>query len=226
MTRMPGVVGALQGHATMKASTLGSAVLFFATCSWSAGAAAQSATQQTSADGAADAFGGARQIAVSSDVALTIARATTNGVPGGTTTIDLAPALDYFALKNVSVGGFIGFKYATTGDNDANRFSMGPRVGYNLNLSDLVSLWPKIGFSYARTSTTTSAIVPDAGQTSTTTVQRTTTGSAVALNLFAPLLFHPAVHFFAGIGPFLDTDLSGDNRTTVWGAKMTLGGWL
>jgi hypothetical protein len=107
-----------------------------------------------------------------------------------------------------------------------NRFSIGPRLGYNLGLSDFVSIWPKIGISYARTSTTTSTLVPDAGQTSTTTVKRTTTGSGVALNLFAPLLFHPAEHFFAGLGPFLDTDLSGDNRTTVWGLKLTIGGWL
>jgi hypothetical protein len=33
-------------------------------------------------------------------------------------------------------------------------------------------------------------------------------------------------HFFAGFGPFLDTDLSGDARATAFGGKLTLGGWL
>lgn len=210
----------------MKVSTSRSAAIFAVTCAWSFNAGAQSATQQTPFRGAADVFGAPRQIAISSDVALTISRATTSGVPGGTTTVDLAPALDYFPIRNFSIGGFLGLKYSTTGDNDSNRFSIGPRLGYNLGLSDFVSIWPKIGISYARTSTTTSTLVPDAGQTSTTTVKQTTTGSGVALNLFAPLLFHPAEHFFAGLGPFLDTDLSGDNRTTVWGLKLTIGGWL
>jgi hypothetical protein len=39
-------------------------------------------------------------------------------------------------------------------------------------------------------------------------------------------MFHPVQHFFAGFGPFLDTDLSGDARATVFGGKLTLGGWL
>jgi hypothetical protein len=149
----------------MKVSTSRSIALFAVTCAWSFNAGAQSATQQTPFRGAADVFGAPRQIAISSDVALTISRATTSGVPGGTTTVDLAPALDF------SIGGFLGLKYSTTGDNDSNRFSIGPRLGYNLGLSDFVSIWPKIGISYARTSTTTSTLVPDAGQTSTTTVK-------------------------------------------------------
>jgi hypothetical protein len=39
-------------------------------------------------------------------------------------------------------------------------------------------------------------------------------------------MLHPAPHFFAGFGPFLDVDLSGDNRATTWGARLTLGGWI
>jgi hypothetical protein len=35
-----------------------------------------------------------------------------------------------------------------------------------------------------------------------------------------------APHFFAGFGPFLDADLTGDNKATVIGGKLTLGGWL
>lgn len=48
----------------------------------------------------------------------------------------------------------------------------------------------------------------------------------LALNAFVPILFHPVTYFFVGFGPFLDTDLSGDPRTTVWGGKLTLGGWI
>jgi hypothetical protein len=37
----------------------------------------------------------------------------------------------------------------------------------------------------------------------------TTNANAFSLNLFAPIVIHPTQHFFAGFGPFLDTDLSG-----------------
>lgn len=177
---------------------------------------AQSVTQNTRAVGPAEMFGGARQWAFSSDAALTIQRRAISGTEGGTTAIQLSPSADYFVIDNLSIGGFIGFDYVHTGDDDSTRFSIGPRVGYNLALSDLVSIWPKGGFSYAYTSTSS-----DSGTGSTSS-----SNSAFALNLFAPVVFHPVPHFFAGFGPFLDTDLSGDNRATTFGGKLTLGGWL
>jgi hypothetical protein len=149
-----------------------------------------------------------------------VQRATTSGVSGGTTSLQLAPAVDYFVLNNFSIGGFVAVNYVTSGDNHSTRFSIGPRVGYNFALSDLVSIWPKVGFSYASTSATEGRTVGD------TIVSTTISGSALALNAFVPIMFHPVKHFFVGFGPFLDADLSGDPRTTVWGGKLTLGGWI
>lgn len=193
---------------------------------WPASSSAQSATEKTPVVGAAEVFGKKGQVVVSSDVALTVARSTTSGVSGGTTTVDLQPAIDFFALSNLSLGGFVGFGYTTAGDNHATRLAVGPRIGYNLGLSDLVSLWPKVGFSYAHTSTTASTPTSALPTGTVTTTETTTTSNALRLNLFAPIVFHPAVHFFAGLGPFLDTDLSGDAKTTVWGVRVALGGWL
>lgn len=39
-------------------------------------------------------------------------------------------------------------EYQTAGRNSNTRFGIGPRVGYNLALTDMVGVWPKIGFSY------------------------------------------------------------------------------
>lgn len=178
-------------------------------------ASAQSATEDTGS-GPSHRFGRESQLAISSDAALSIEHTS----PGDVTTITLAPAADYFVMENFSVGGFIGFRYRTAGDVTSNQFSIGPRVGYNLTLSDLVSVWPKIGFSYAHSSTTTELGEGD------TTVETTTDNDGLALNLFVPIVFHPATHFFAGFGPFLDTDLSGDDKVTTFGLKLTLGGWL
>jgi hypothetical protein len=181
---------------------------------------AQSVTENTRATGPAEVFGVARQIAISSDASLTIQRRSISGADGGTTAIQLAPAADYFVINNLSVGGFIGFDYVNSGSSDSSRFSIGPRVGYNLPFSDLVSIWPKAGFSFAHTSNSSET------GTGSTTVTTTTSNSAFALNLYVPVMFHPVQHFFAGFGPFLDTDLSGDAKATAFGGKLTLGGWL
>lgn len=181
-----------------------------------------SATEKTTANGPAERFGRQGQIALSSDAALTIQSSSTSGVPGSTMTVSLHPAADYFVMQSISLGGFIGFDYAKTGDNHSSRVGIGPRIGYDLSLSDLVSVWPKVGFSYSSTSTTISLPTGQPG----VTAGATSSSSASSLNLFVPLMFHPAPHFFAGFGPFLDTDLGGDLKTTVYGVKLTVGGYL
>jgi hypothetical protein len=175
---------------------------------------AQSATEDTGR-GPSHTFGHKGQLAISSDAALSI----THYSPGDTTTITLAPAVDYFIIDSLSIGGFIGLDYATSGDASTTRFSIGPRVGYNITLSDLISIWPKVGFSFATTSSDQS------GPTDNVTIT-TSDNSGIALNLFVPFMIHPAEHFFAGLGPFLDTDLSGDDKVTAFGLRLTIGGWL
>jgi hypothetical protein len=165
--------------------------------------------------GPAHNFSNEGNIAISSDAALSIAHRT-----GDVTTITLAPALDYFVIPNLSIGGFISFDYTKSGDADATRFGIGPRVGYNIVVGDLISVWPKAGFAFTHSSASVSR------ETGNTTVDVTTSGNALALNLFVPIMFHPVQHFFAGFGPFLDADLSGDNKITVFGLKLTLGGWV
>ena len=58
------------------------------------------------------------------------------------------------------------------------------------------------------------------------TFSETVSGSHVALNIFAPVMFHPVQHFFIGFGPALGTDLSGDAKVTTIAGRLTLGGWL
>jgi hypothetical protein len=191
------------------------------TLAFGASVQAQTAADQTAQGGPSQRFGEAGQLAVSSDAALVIDHTSIEGLSGGTTSVELAPAADYFPLRGVSFGGFVAFKYTKAGSEHATRFSVGPRVGYNWTLSDLLSLWPKAGFSYATTSGTIALPVSD-----TSNVGRASSGGSIALNFFVPLMFHPATHFFAGFGPFLDVDFAGDAKATVIGGKLTLGGWL
>jgi len=161
-------------------------------------------------------FGDSGQMALSSDVALLIQRSSQD-----TTTIQFAPAADYFVAHNFSIGGVILVDYTQSNESDSTRFGIGPRVGYNLAITDMLGVWPKLGFSYSHTSTSTDVDTDD-----DQVLTRSASGDHFTLNLFAPVMFHPVPHFFVGFGPFLDTDLSGDNKTTTFGGRLALGGWF
>ena len=166
-------------------------------------------------------FGDKSQLTISSDAGLEIATTSVSGIDGSATKITLRPALDYFVLNNFSVGGFLGLDYTKTAGSHATTFGIGPRVGYNLAFSDKFSVWPKLGFSYSNTD-----VSDDVVTTGDTTTSTGASGSHLALNVFIPVMFHPVQHFFLGFGPALDTDLSGDARTTTIAGRLTIGGWL
>jgi hypothetical protein len=184
----------------------------------------QSLTTTTTASGPAERFGHGGQFAISSDNALTISNTTVNGVPGSTTTVQLEPAVDFFLIDNLSIGGFVEFMYVSTQGGHASTFGIGPRVGYNFTLSDLISVWPKAGLSIDTTNSTGNSVANGGAALETTSASTNTTN--LALNLYVPLMFHPAPHFFAGFGPFLDADLTNSARVVTWGGEVTLGGWV
>lgn len=161
-------------------------------------------------------FGDQGVWAFSTDTALSIQRETRSNADGAVTTLKIAPASDFFVIDNLSVGGIMGIEYTKAGSGRSTRFTLGPRVGYDFELSDMLSVWPKLGFSFSHGKLKNETPIGDV----------TYKSNAIALNLFVPVMIHPAPHFFAGFGPFLDTDLNGDSRTTVWGLKLTLGGWI
>jgi hypothetical protein len=195
---------------------LGFLALALGSLVFTAGPAAAQSGPTLSEQAQDNGFGRKSVWAFSSDSALTIQHSSQD-----VTTIQLAPSVDYFVLDNFSVGGFVSFAYSSSGAGDGTRIGIGPRVGYNFKLSDTLSVWPKAGFAYAYSSSTVSQRIDD-----DTTREVSTSGSALAMNLFVPVMIHPAPHFFGGFGPFLDVDLSGDERVTVFGAKLTLGGWI
>lgn len=170
--------------------------------------------------GEARRFGQQGQWTFSTDAAFSFERRTQSNTDA-VTTLSLLPAADYFVIGNLSVGGMIGVQHQRQGDNKSTAFLLGPRVGYNIGFNRWLSLWPRVGFSYSRTKSEASA-----GSVGSSDLRIETTNNAMALNLFAPFLLHPAQHFFAGLGPFLDTDLNGDNRATTWGVRLTIGGWI
>lgn len=168
-------------------------------------------------------FGLKGQKAVSSDAGLSISNISVSGADGSATTLVLRPAIDWFISDSLSLGGFVGVEYATAPGGSSSSVSIGPRVGYNLPLATRVSVWPKAGVAIARTSQN------DEGATLPNGVvlgEEDDSNTSLQLNLFVPVMFHPVQHFFLGLGPALDQDLSGDSRATTLAVRLTLGGWI
>jgi hypothetical protein len=172
----------------------------------------------TAATAHAESLGEKGQIAVSGDFELAI---TSDSVEDGdsTTNITLAPALDFFLARNLSVGGQV--VYAQNGDDlgDVQTFGAAARVGYVIGLGK-ISIWPRGGLSFARSSFDTPG--------DDLTITRLT------LNVYAPVLFHPVDHFFLGLGPVFDVDLVADDdsdvinarKVTSIGVVSTIGGYF
>jgi hypothetical protein len=162
-------------------------------------------------------FGTQGQIAISSEAGATFERTSISGVDGSTSSFQVRPGVDYFVIRALSVGVFVGLDRESSPGGSTTTFGIGPRVGYDVAFSDIFSLWPRAGLSFNHSSLKIdgSDLVPDAD----------TSNDAIAINLFAPFLYHTH-RFFAGVGPALDADLSGDTKATTLAVRVTLGGWV
>jgi hypothetical protein len=205
-------------------------------------------------------FGSSGQVVISDDQPLGTALGTTLGAPslpsstssasfefaslsdngGSGTAFGFAPAIDYFVTNGLSLGvnglvEVVNPAHSGNTSSSGTAFGIAPRVGFNLPLSDTVSFWPKLYFSYATLSVNASATSPGAG-----TVSGSVGYNDTSIGIFAPLLFHPVAHFFFGIGPNLSTQLSNNAtsniaglsppqnqpKVTEVGLQATLGGWF
>jgi hypothetical protein len=158
----------------------------------------------------------------------------TNTMNGPSSTrIVIQPSVDYFIAPNVSVGGELGIDHlsvstpsppygygqATNNSTGATAISAEARVGYNVSLTETVSLWPRLGLGYVYT-TTSFPYAPDA------------TGHSIPLSLSVPFLWHPGGHFFVGGGPAIVTQLSNEisgangSKSTDYGLLGLIGGTI
>ena len=177
-------------------------------------------------------FGDQGQLAISNDANLSFIGTSTSNNGGSTWALTLQPALDYFVIPNLSVGGVVLFTHSESssgGPNSEttsfNNYGIGARVGYNIGLGDSLSFWPKLGLLYV------------GGSTNPPNGQQGISSTAFDLQIYAPFLLHPVKHFFFGIGPFIQTDLTSSqssggvsnpnpSKQTSYGLMFDLGGWM
>jgi hypothetical protein len=158
-------------------------------------------------------FGGAGQVAVSTDFSLAFVH------ENETSTLLLAPAVDYFFLPQLSLGGQVLFSYSSSGDVSRTMVGIGPRVGYNIPLTPMFSLYPRAGFAFTH--------VTDSAQAGPVDVSRS--ANYLGLFLYAPFLFHPVPHFFIGLGPSLSGNVAGGDssaRHLRFAIESTVGGYF
>jgi hypothetical protein len=153
--------------------------------------------------------------------------ASVSGGGGSGTALALSPAMDYFVIRNLSVGASALFGVLSPAhpkgspDETLTLFGIAPRVGFNVPFTDTVSWWPKAYFGYTTASASSSG--PSNGQ------------NEMAIGIYAPFMFQPSPHFILGIGPNFSTQLSnnatsGDAsvsqpKITEVGIQATVGGW-
>jgi hypothetical protein len=198
-------------------------------------AAAPATAPMAAMGGEPAAFGTQGQIAISVDLPLTneapqlglIHESTSMGGDSSTRVV-VMPSIDYFVAPNVSVGGQVGIDYTTTSPAGGGSslsltiLQVEARVGYNLALGDMASLWPHVGIAYAHVSASSGG--------------SSNSGYVVPLDVSVPVLWHPGHHFFLGAGPFLTTELvskatvagntSSVGKTTDFGIQALIGGYI
>jgi hypothetical protein len=187
----------------------------------------------------AQVFGGPGTLAISSDFNLGFTGQSVSNNGPSTWTFTLAPAADYFVIQGLSIGGQVAYAHShssltdaagTSTTNDQDTFGIGARIGYNIPISDFLSFWPKVGLIF-------NVVSGNFGGTGTTTgANNGYSGNAFDVQVYAPLLLHLAPHFFMGLGPGVQTDLTASqsqggqsstnpSKTTSYGLYFTIGGW-
>jgi hypothetical protein len=122
----------------------------------------------------------------------------------GGTTFSVRPALDYFVINHLSIGGAVEFDYTSGHPSSTTQFQIAPEIGYEFSLSDTWSFWPQASVPIS---------VPNPGSTT------------VVIAIFAPFLVHPAEHFFFGLGPGFAQELTSPATTQIT-AGFRIGGYF
>jgi hypothetical protein len=161
-------------------------------------------------------FGSVGQIAISDDLEMVATRVSIEGQSGSQTVIALKPALDFFPIPNLSIGGQLIIGYVSSGSISSTELGLLVRVGYNVPISDAVSIWPRLSIGYDHKSADQYGLSLD----------------SVPIDIFVPIVVQLASHFFIGGGPWYRTTLLSQResfdepRVSILGLRATVGGYF
>ena len=158
----------------------------------------------------------------------------------------LAPSLDYFIVQNLSVGGlfavdtgFGSYDSKTTtqtvggistasakGDlPTVTSFTLMPRVGYLIRISDRLSFWPRVGIGYfsGTNALVESRTVPSADGKSSTTQNITTSTNvhSLIMQLDVGLIYQITDNVFFRVAPGVAFSSGGAGKVTYAASNGT-----
>jgi hypothetical protein len=186
-------------------------------------------------------FALAGQFVLSGALELSLSSTSYGSSPASTFDVKVHPSADYFLLENFSLGGYVFFDHRSeklplggaTLDRSLNAFGGGIRAGYNLPFNELFSAWLTAGLWAAKARIEQNELAGASTSLSGTSVPviAVINQNIVGLSFYLPILLHPAPHFFVGLGPSADIELSHEvagvsNAATTIGFGSTVGGWL
>ena len=188
---------------------------------------------------AAPRFGAQGEFVVTGSTSMGVSSERFSNSSASTFSVGFSPGFDYFVLPNVSIGltGAVSYADTTLYDSFGNlngtkttSVSVAPRLGYNVPFGDYVSWYPRVAFGIASTHTSEQSVTPLQGGSGTAPYSFSAGGPWV--NAFAPILVHPAPHFFVGAGPGFEhtfADMApvsaySGQPTEIFG-EVVVGGW-
>jgi hypothetical protein len=118
-------------------------------------------------------------------------------------------ALDIFVVNHLSVGAAASFFVVSPSTGSLTGVLLAARVGYAATLASRVGIWPRVGFSYERTSAD-----------SNVGLERNLATSFLALSLDVPVAIFLAPRIGLLVGPTIDLGLGGSRASTT-GAVTT-----
>jgi hypothetical protein len=170
-------------------------------------------------------FGAKGQVVLSGTSVLSASHYEYDNSQATGSSFEFSPGADYFVARGVSIGidADASYVYAQGYDSSGELFqarttrvAFAPRVGFNIPLGRMVSLYPRFTLGYESIST----LETDAfGENGVTASQ-----SGAFVKLFVPILFHPIPRFYIGVGPDLFHDFGAvTGGPTPGGQATTLG---
>jgi hypothetical protein len=189
-------------------------------------------------------FGDAGQFALLAGSTIGLSREWLGNDGGDTFAVTFDPSLEYFVVKNVSVGAEIDLAYSNIHSNgtdvsshtETTQLGAGLHLGVNIPLGRWFSLYPlfKVGLRHTEVKQTVdfnrasfTGFVEVPGPIDTIQFGPWVSGQI-------PVLYHPIDHFFVGVGPTVLHDFShlkvngqtNGQELTALGAKFVLGGYF
>ena len=188
-------------------------------------------------------FGERGQVVLSADLELRFRAQWSDGDdPRSSFAFAVSPSFDAFVGDDFTLGAFASYGSTTSRafgpdgsliDYTTSGGGLGARIGFNAPIGRWLSWWPRFSLAWSETSSAASVVTPSTAARASGAGGYDYTQSGLYIYLQAPLLVHPAPHWFLGVGPVLYQDLSRgfkdsprtNNRTTI-GFAYSVGGYF